>query len=284
MAAHTPKLRGLAGSRRPVVRPPSPRTLTGWPGADDESASSSRAIGEIVDGSSSAPRNSTEGRPAGRLGVLLSALLLTAALVCLCAGPASGAARVSPARCASRAVHATAQPRACAQRLRQAHVKSKHHRARRVTTKHKRSKRRAAGQPPKAAKQPLASCGDGSVPALADEGFSCADGSEPVCADGAEPAPSRSGSAPVCPATAGGEAQWSEASCEDGSAPTPVAGGYACEDGSQPACEEGSQAVASGGSTLSCVAYGAPSPESSPSPSGEDSEEDASSDPAASAS
>jgi hypothetical protein len=231
-------------------------------------------------GSSNAPRNSTTGR----LGVLLSALLLAAALVCLCAGPASGAARVSPARCASRAVHATAQPRACAQRLRRAHAKSKNHQARRVTTKHKRSKRRAAGQPPKAAKRLLARCGDGSAPALADEGFSCADGSEPVCANGGEPAPSRGGSAPVCPTTPGGEAQWSEAGCEDGSTPTPLGGGYACEDGSQPSCEEGSQAVASAASTLSCVSYGATGlgPGSS-SPPGEGSE-DASSDPAASAS
>jgi hypothetical protein len=234
-------------------------------------------------GSSSAPRKSTTGHPAGRLGVPLSALLLTAALFCLCAGPASGTARVSPARCASRATHATARPRACAQRLRRAHAKSKNHRAKRVTAKRKRFKRRAAGPSP-AAKGLLATCPDGSTPALADEGFSCADGSEPVCANGAEPAPSRGGSAPACPATPGGEVQWSEASCEDGSAPTPVSCGYACEDGSRPACEEGSQPAGSAGSTLACVAYGAPSPESSPSPPGEGSEDDASSDPAASAS
>jgi hypothetical protein len=217
------------------------------------------------------------GRPARRLGVLLSALLLTAALICLCAGPASGRARVSPARCASPAVYATAQPRACAQRLRRAHAKSKNHQAKHVTAKHKRSRRRAA-------KQPLARCSDGSALALADEGFSCADGSEPVCANGGEPAPSPGGSAPVCPTTPGGEAQWSEAGCEDGSTPTPLGGGYACEDGSQPSCEEGSQAVASAASTLSCVSYGAtgPGPGSS-SPPGEGSE-DASSDLAASAS
>ncbi len=245
-----------------------------------------RASETSLTGSSTAPCNSTPGRPASRPGGLLSALLpllLLVALACLCAGPASSSARVLSARCASRTARGTAQPRACAQRRRRAHAKTRNHQVKHVATKRKRSKRRAARQSP-AAKELLAICRDGSTPALASEGFSCADGSEPVCANGAEPAPARGGSAAVCPATPGGEAQWSEASCGDGSAPTPVSGGYACEDGSQPACEAGSQSAGSAGSTLACVGYGAPSPESSPSPPGEGSEDDASSDLAVNAS
>jgi hypothetical protein len=235
-------------------------------------------------GSSSAPRDLTTGRSAGRLGLLLSVLALAAALACLCAGPASGADRASRARCASRAAHATAQPRACAQRRRRAHAKSKNHQAKGPTTKHKRPKHSAAGRPPTAAAELLAHCSDGSVPALAGEGFSCADGSEPACANGAEPVPARGGSTAVCPTMPGGEVQWSEASCEDGSAPLLVAGGYACEDGSRPTCEEGSQAVAAAAPALACVAYGVPNPESRPSPPDEGSEEDASSAAAVSAS
>ncbi len=121
--------------------------------------------------------------------------------------------------------------------------------------------------------QPSASCEDASTPILGDEGYVCADGSEPTCANGAEPVPASGGSTPVCPAAASAPTvEWSEASCEDGSTPTPVGSGFDCEDGSQPACEDGSQPVASEGS-LACIAYGAPGSSASPSAPGEGSGE-----------
>jgi hypothetical protein len=172
------------------------------------------------------------------------------------------------------------RPGSCAQRRRRARTHAKH---RKHVAKHKRARHAVTVQAPASPAQQPASCEDASKPVLGDEGYVCADGSEPTCADGAEPIPTGSGSTPMCPTTAAPTVEWSEAGCEDGSTPAPVSGGFACEDGSQPACEDASQPVDPEGS-LSCIAYGAPGSSTSPSAPGGGADEGSAKPQAASAS
>jgi hypothetical protein len=220
--------------------------------------------------------SSIAGRPARRSLALLGAALPIAALMCLALLGAPALARASTASCASHAAHSSSQPSACAQRRRRTHTHAKPRH--RHVAKHKRSRHGVTVQAPTIPSQVAAVCEDGSSPALGSEGFSCADGSEPICADGAEAVPAERGSSTaVCPTTPGATVNWSEAECADGSTPTmALGGGYACEDGSQPTCEDGSAPVSTDGSTLSCIAYGAPAPGPAPSQSPEEGSENSS--------
>jgi hypothetical protein len=211
----------------------------------------------------------------------LFAMLLLATVLALLVRSAPSSAQGSPARCASRATSSGAtrtggHARGCAARKHKSHAKGKakrHHS--KPIKKNKFQHNPAPHTPATLAPQP-AVCEDASTPVSEGEGsYSCADGSEPICTDGSEPAPASKGSGPVCPTTAAPVVEFSEASCEDGSVPAGAAGGYRCEDGSQPACEDGSQPVLSDdGSALTCLAYGTTGPSPTPSsPPGEESED-----------
>ncbi len=190
--------------------------------------------------------------------------------------PAPSSARASAARCVSHA-RTSSRPGTCAQRRGHARAHAKHHKH---SARHKSARHGATVQAPA---QTVASCADASTPVLGDEGYACADGSEPTCPNGAEPISTGSGSMPVCPATSGPTVEWSEAGCEDGSTPSSVSGGFACDDGSQPACDDGSQPVGSEGA-LVCISYGAPGSSPTPPASEEGSSEDSDSQRVASAS
>lgn len=221
--------------------------------------------------------SSTPRRPVALLSAVL--LLATAvAMLMLLVRTAPSSAQGSPAGCASRTARTGAHARACAARKHKSHAKrkAKHHYAKHAKQKKSQSQHSPAARMPKAPAQQPAVCEDASTPVLEGEGsYSCADGSEPICGDGSEPAPASNGSGPVCPTSAKPVVEFSEASCEDGSAPVGASGGYACDDGSQPACDDSSQPILSDdGSALTCIAYRVSgSPPVPSSPSGEESED-----------
>lgn len=206
---------------------------------------------------------------------LLSTVLLLAALVALLVRVAPSSAQGSPAGCSPRAAHSGSQGRVCAALWHGTHAKTKakHHHAKRVAAKKKKSKHQPATYTPAIPAPVPAVCEDASTPVRESEGsYSCADGSEPICGNGSEPALASKGPGPVCPTAAKPVVEFSEASCEDGSAPAGASGGYTCDDGSHPECEDGSPPVLSGdGSMLACTTYASAGSGSTPSsPSGEE--------------
>jgi hypothetical protein len=202
-----------------------------------------------------------------RRALLLAALaILPLALAVLLCRPASSSAKGATGVCSSATAHGKASARACAQRNRaaHAHAKAKSHHAKRHHSINKKMSKHGSVAPVAVPPKP-AVCEDGSRPVNEGEGsYACANGSEPICKNGAEPAPSKDGTKLLCP-TSSRSSEWSEAECEDGSSPEASLGGsFACEDGSQPRCEDGSRPTSSGdGSMLVCLVAGSP-PLSSP--------------------
>jgi hypothetical protein len=210
--------------------------------------------------------------------LLAFAVLFAGLAVLLCAPAVSPAkAKSAASSCSSAATHAKPHVRACAGRhgSARAHrkLKSRHSRGHhRIKKKSKRHHDTTGATRP--APKP-ASCEDGSRPHSEGEGdYSCADGSEPVCANGAEPTPTLSGTKLVCPLASAPGIDWSEAECEDGEAPErDASGSYVCEDGSRPSCPDGSQPTLSDdGSMLVCMTHGSGGPAPA-SPQGEEDDE-----------
>jgi hypothetical protein len=203
------------------------------------------------------------------------AVLLLATLAALLVRIAPSAAQGSPPSCASRAARTGVHAHGCTARKHRSSTKGKPRRTHAKHAKQQSPRHTSAARTPAAPAQQPAVCEDASTPVRESEGsYACADGSEPICGDGAQPVPASKGSGPVCPTRTKPLVEFSEASCEDGSAPAGAGGGYACDDGSRPECEDGSQPIRpDDGAALTCRAYGAagssPAP---PSPSGEESE------------
>jgi hypothetical protein len=162
-------------------------------------------------------------QPTRRLASALSLAFALAALALTLIAPSQTIARSltgsdtrASACSASRArtagvVHVHACIQSAHKRRRSTHRQAKSHARRGHTKKHTHAK-----APVKPAPVP-ASCEDGSAPVREAGGsFTCRDGSEPECEDGATPAPSRTGTKLLCPATSEGSPESGEGGCEEG--------------------------------------------------------------------
>ncbi len=161
------------------------------------------------------------------LGVLAAALLGAPQTLAQTRGPACSSGHAK----AKRSAHACTHP---------SHKRRKHH-----ASKHKTKRghgKNAKGGASHAKTVVAARCGDGSAPALAEDGsFSCDDGSEPECESGAAPTLASNGKSLVCVLTQEGESGASEECEEQEEDDGPVCSAeQACtpaKEGSSPVCE-----------------------------------------------